>query len=263
MRFGKDILKEQRKTASGQKQKRKGFSPMMKKALTALFSALIILSQLSAQEKDPANEKDNRQWLEETFKGTLTNAAGEEVPVSSLKGKMVGVYFSASWCGPCRAFTPQLVKFHKETAQENELEIVFVSCDKSEKDMMAYMKKDSMPFLAVPFDSATRSELKSKLKISGIPTLIIYGKDGKLITRQARADVVKLGKDAVKAWNSPDYKPLASPSAADSKNTDKKSQSASSSSSGKDKKKTTVKRSKVTKKSSGKYSKYSKNKKKK
>ena len=181
---------------------------MKGKSLMALIGALLLLSQLPAQETDSPSDNGRESWAEEMFKGPLINAAGEEVAVSSLKGKMVGIYFSASWCPPCRAFTPQLVKFYNQVAKKNGLVIVFASWDKSETDMMEYMKKDSMPFPAVPFGSPVRNELKSKLKITAIPTLVIFGKDGNLITSQGRKDVVILGKEAVKAWKSPDYNPL-------------------------------------------------------
>ena len=39
---------------------------------------------------------------------SLVNARGETISVASLAGKVVAFYCSASWCGPCRQFTPRL-----------------------------------------------------------------------------------------------------------------------------------------------------------
>ena len=38
---------------------------------------------------------------------TLLNMDGESVSSDQLKKKYIGLYFSASWCGPCRKFTPK------------------------------------------------------------------------------------------------------------------------------------------------------------
>ena len=74
--------------------------------LTGLFMCGTILG---AQENDTS-------WILPKFGEKLLTSAGQEVDAAStLAGKTVGVYFSASWCGPCRGFTPQLVKFHKQT----------------------------------------------------------------------------------------------------------------------------------------------------
>lgn len=40
----------------------------------------------------------------------LLSADGREVSASDLKGKTVGLYFSAGWCQPCKVFTPQLIQ---------------------------------------------------------------------------------------------------------------------------------------------------------
>ena len=75
----------------------------------------------------------------------LINRSGKKVPTeTALKGKMVAIYASASWCGPCRAFTPKLVEFYKSAAKSAPVELIFLSSDKTGDAMMAYMKKDAM-----------------------------------------------------------------------------------------------------------------------
>ena len=74
--------------------------------------------------------------------------------------------------------------------------------------MKSYMKKDNMPWLAIPFGNKNIKLLRNEFKVSGIPTLVIIDKNGKLISPNARWDVVMLGNNAYKAWASPKYKPL-------------------------------------------------------
>ena len=142
------------------------------------------------------------------FPVNLINASGKKVnAASALKGKMVAVYFSASWCGPCRGFTPQLVKFYKKIRKTNEIEIVFVSSDKTPQDMKKYMKDDAMPWLAVPFNDPAVNKFRNEAGVNGIPQLTIYDKNGKIISQDGRWDVVMLGTKALKAWQSPKYTP--------------------------------------------------------
>lgn len=173
----------------------------MKKLLLALLLACFAALHLAAEEGEA--------WFSKKFPAKLLTASGKTVDTATaLKGKMVALYFSASWCGPCRGFTPQLVKFHKQVAKSGNFTVVFVSSDKTAKDMKAYMKKDKMPWFAIPFDGAERDAWKKEMKVSGIPTLVVFDENGKLLSSNARWDVVILGKKAINAWKSEDYKPL-------------------------------------------------------
>lgn len=168
----------------------------MKKVICALLAVFAMIFHLSAQND-----------LLSLFPKQLIDAKGKTVDTkTALEGKIVAVYFSASWCGPCRGFTPQLVQFHKRVARRG-LEVVFVSSDRNENDMMNYMKKDSMPWLAVPFKDPAVAKLKRMGKVRGIPQLMILDPSGKIISQNGRWDVVILQRKALNAWKSPDYKP--------------------------------------------------------
>ncbi len=157
--------------------------------LVALLSAVLVYAQ------------DKPAWIEEMFGPQLTNVKGEKVDASALKGKIVGLYFSAHWCPPCRSFTPLLVKFRDDMVKQGKnFEVVFISSDEDETKMQGYMKDAKMQWLAVPFDSPRKDKIASKYGVRGIPTLIILAPDGGTITSGGRADVTRHPGNAFKMW---------------------------------------------------------------
>ena len=118
------------------------------------------------------------------FPEGLVDANGQDVDLATLKNKTVAVYCSDHWCPPCRVFTPQLVKF--ANANKAKLAVVFISSDKDEAQMFAYMKETKMPWPAVPFRSAGGGAIKMEQGVTGIPTLLVYGKNGDLLTKNGR-----------------------------------------------------------------------------
>jgi len=93
-----------------------------------------------------------------------------------------------------------LKDFYGEIEDQN-VEIVFVSSDRSTEDMLSYMKESHGDWLATEHGSELTKSLKEKYGISGIPTLIVVKADGSVVTKDGRADVVsKQPKQAVQAW---------------------------------------------------------------
>jgi len=79
---------------------------------------------------------------------------GEKVPISSFCGKdrVIGIYFSADWCPPCKGFTPKLIDLYnkvKSCPNGVKFEVVFVSWDKDESAFTEYF--NTMPWLALPY----------------------------------------------------------------------------------------------------------------
>lgn len=96
--------------------------------------------------------------------------------------KYLAVYFSASWCPPCRAFTPELVKMYKrKKSARDKFDVIFVSRDKTEDSMLGYMKEDDMEWPALAYDLTKQSPL-SKYSGKGIPRLVIIDEKGAILS---------------------------------------------------------------------------------
>jgi ubiquitin len=143
-------------------------------------------------------------WATAMFGSELVKD-GKTVDTSSLvKGKkVVAIYFSAHWCPPCRGFTPTLSEFYKK-ADENELEIIFVSSDSDESSFDDYF--GSMPWSALPYsDRDRKGALASKYGVRGIPSLIVLdGATGETLVANGRMDVVNAADTAscIAKWTS-------------------------------------------------------------
>ena len=86
----------------------------------------------------------------------ISGNADKETETSCLEGsgKVVGLYFSAHWCPPCRAFTPQLIQWYnnvKKGSNGEKFEIVFLSSDKDKHEFEEYFHE--MPWYAVPYEA--------------------------------------------------------------------------------------------------------------
>jgi nucleoredoxin len=109
----------------------------------------------------------------------LAPFAGQNV----LGAKYYAIYFSAHWCPPCRAFTPDLVDAYNGLKAKNpEFELIFVSSDKSKDDMQTYMSEYKMPWPAIRFDAAKAVPAVQRYRGNGIPNLVFVTADGEILS---------------------------------------------------------------------------------
>lgn len=165
----------------------------MKKLLLLSLFGLVTLAHLSlavpamAQAKPTATATQKASPWEEMFPdGLLAKAhqkseSAKKDVLKKLNGKFVGIYHSANWCGFCHVFTPKLIEFYKKN--KKDLEIVFVSGDKSEAQRINYAKSAKMPWLAAPLGKKNGAP-----DASGYPCLIILTPDGDLLMKISGAN---------------------------------------------------------------------------
>ncbi len=115
------------------------------------------------------------------LQGNLLDDRGDSASVLNADGtapKHYLFYYSASWCGPCVAFTPELVRFYRKMkARDASFEVILVPSDKSREDEIAYLKEHRMPWPGFDFDKKARG-----IPASGygyIPSMVLVDADGK------------------------------------------------------------------------------------
>lgn len=133
------------------------------------------------------NIKKNNKQFSSIFGKELYNGKDIIKTNSVLKNKIVLLYYSASWCPPCKKLTPLLIDFYNKYHESKNFEIILISKDKTYYDYMNYYSK--MPWLSQPF----RKELLINLNYNYtfIPQIVILDKNQNLINSIAQNDFYK------------------------------------------------------------------------
>jgi thiol-disulfide isomerase/thioredoxin len=112
---------------------------------------------------------------------------------SALRDKYVLVKFTASWCGPCRGEIPGMLDAY-EKYHNKGFEIVSVYIWDKLADSKRIVKKEKLPWLTISeelTEKAGQPPQGNAYFIQGVPTMLLVGKDGKVINADIRGQQLK------------------------------------------------------------------------
>ena len=81
---------------------------------------------------------------------------------------------------------------------EKKIEIIFNSADQDLKSFNDYFS--TMPWIATPFESESKSKIDDACGINSIPQLIIFDNKGNIIDDSGRRTVETQGDNAINVW---------------------------------------------------------------
>ncbi|MEJ2903427.1 TlpA disulfide reductase family protein [Pedobacter panaciterrae] len=111
---------------------------------------------------------------------TQKDVNGKLVSLSDYKGKLVLVEFWASWCSPCRAESPNLLKQYAAFKGKG-FEILGVSVDGDKVKWLDAIKKDGLTWTQVSDLKGWDNDARKVYGISGVPANFLISPEGKII----------------------------------------------------------------------------------
>lgn len=103
---------------------------------------------------------------------------GKELSLEPYKGKVVLLNFWATWCGPCRAEIPSLIRIQE--AYKDRLQIIGIDVDDDEEQLRAFVKDKGINY---PVAMTSVSVRLAYGGITALPTLFVINQDSKVVQK--------------------------------------------------------------------------------
>jgi cytochrome c biogenesis protein CcmG/thiol:disulfide interchange protein DsbE len=97
---------------------------------------------------------------------------------SAYKGNVTIVNVWASWCAPCRAEHPFLVRL----AKDNRVRVAGINYKDQPSNALKFLAQLGNPFVAIGIDSAGRAAIE--WGVYGVPETFLVGRDGLIKYKQ-------------------------------------------------------------------------------
>lgn len=111
---------------------------------------------------------------------------GKTITLKQLRGKYVYIDVWATWCGPCKAEIPHLIKL-EQSLHGMKIQFVSISVDK-QKDRSAwekYVREKDLKGIQLIVNKDNDNDFIRKLNVYSIPRFILIDPDGKIVDANA------------------------------------------------------------------------------